>query len=661
MTEQVQRRGTVAGRRDDVDHDRQHREQRADREAAARRPQHPRLRAARAGRGAERRRRATANTTACPAARSTSRSTASTTTRSASAAAARASSCSRPIRLGAIEEVTVSTAGLTADAGAEGAVQIQFVDQARDERVPRPGVRSDPERQAQRAAARSTRRAAFRRPSCGSTSTAPTSAARSSRNKLFFFAQLRADLRSRARRRRTAPCSRRKRSRASSATAAPTTRCARSTCSTSPRANGLPGDDRSVRRRAAPGRQRRRSARATSSRRNLLQNTFSFINRTAAEHQHLSRPARVDYQASSSLAHPRRAEPALARSADATRISRAADSQRRVHVDVLHPLDRRRLDGHAEPVQSDQLRRPEQLRGVQPGNTLDIYDRKAAGGIELPLSGRRRRSPTTSHADPAQQPGLEHLNTLTWLKGKHTCTFGGTFRRTTMYESIGGAPPTDQPRRRGGRSRLERLHRDDHSGRAQRRSGDGARSLYALLTGRISTRRRHVRPRRGHQASTGWTRRSGGKRRTSAASTRRISGASARQLTLNYGLRWEFSGAATNTERRLQRPDARRPARAVDGAVPAGHAQRCADPQIYPAAEARTTATSSTRRRTSASRGIPTSRTAASASCSGRAVYRANFGVNYYDEGLINFQTGGRQRSGLQPDAGAAARSRRDR
>ena len=32
-----------------------------------------------------------------------------------------------PIRLGAIEEVTVSTAGLTADAGAEGAVQVQFV------------------------------------------------------------------------------------------------------------------------------------------------------------------------------------------------------------------------------------------------------------------------------------------------------------------------------------------------------------------------------------------------------------------------------------------------------------------------------------------------------------------------------------------------------
>lgn len=32
-----------------------------------------------------------------------------------------------PVRLGAMEELTVSTSGLTADAGAEGAVQVQFV------------------------------------------------------------------------------------------------------------------------------------------------------------------------------------------------------------------------------------------------------------------------------------------------------------------------------------------------------------------------------------------------------------------------------------------------------------------------------------------------------------------------------------------------------
>src|SRR5207247_9838993 len=32
-----------------------------------------------------------------------------------------------PVRLGAVDQVTVSTSGLAADAGAEGAVQVQFV------------------------------------------------------------------------------------------------------------------------------------------------------------------------------------------------------------------------------------------------------------------------------------------------------------------------------------------------------------------------------------------------------------------------------------------------------------------------------------------------------------------------------------------------------
>ena len=53
-----------------------------------------------------------------------------------------------PTRLGAMEEVTVSTAGLTADGGAQGAVQIQFVTKRGTNAVPRPGVRRDPEREA---------------------------------------------------------------------------------------------------------------------------------------------------------------------------------------------------------------------------------------------------------------------------------------------------------------------------------------------------------------------------------------------------------------------------------------------------------------------------------------------------------------------------------
>ena len=115
----------LAGRRDDVDDDRQHRQQRADLEAAV------------AGRnilnfallvpGARRAPRPRQQTTACRAAPSTSPSTASTTTRQRFRSGGTSFFTFAPIRLGAIEEVTVSTAGLTADAGAEGAVQVQFV------------------------------------------------------------------------------------------------------------------------------------------------------------------------------------------------------------------------------------------------------------------------------------------------------------------------------------------------------------------------------------------------------------------------------------------------------------------------------------------------------------------------------------------------------
>ena len=133
------------------------------------------------------------------------------------------------------------------------------------------------------------------------------------------------------------------------------------------------------------------------------------------------------------------------------------------------------------------------------------------------------------------------------------------------------------------------------------------------------------------------------------------------ELTLNYGLRWELSGAGHEHQRRLQRPDARRSHGTLDGALPARHAERHRRSADLPAAEALQGATSSTRRRTSASRGTRTSPAAGSASCSVRASIGANFGVNYYDEGLINFQTVRGQRPRPEPDPGAAAVHARDR
>ena len=106
------------------------------------------------------------------------------------------------------------------------------------------------------------------------------------------------------------------------------------------------------------------------------------------------------------------------------------------------------------------------------------------------------------HADPAEQPGLEHHNTLTWLKGKHTYTFGGTFRRTTMYQSIGGAPPTTTSasapairRRVCSRRRRSRASARPIDGRARRLRA--AHRPHQRLG-------RHLLPRRGHRSSTDW-------------------------------------------------------------------------------------------------------------------------------------------------------------
>ncbi len=87
---------------------------------------------------------------------------------------------------------------------------------------------------------------------------------------------------------------------------------------------------------------------------------------------------------------------------------------------------------------------------------------------------------------PRNNPVWNLTNTLTWLKGKHTVTFGGTFRRTTMYESIGGAPDTITIGVGAGDPASSVFTATTIPGV---RTADlpTALQLYALLTGRIST------------------------------------------------------------------------------------------------------------------------------------------------------------------------------
>jgi hypothetical protein len=102
--------------------------------------------------------------------------------------------------------------------------------------------------------------------------------------------------------------------------------------------------------------------------------------------------------------------------------------------DVLHPVDRRRLDDAAERVQSDQLRRSKQSRRIQPGERARRVWRRAARSVSSPThdgAADQRRD-----ADAAEQPGLQpdrhrhQSNDLGFNVNINSMTFGQTTSTT---------------------------------------------------------------------------------------------------------------------------------------------------------------------------------------------------------------------------------------
>jgi hypothetical protein len=111
---------------------------------------------------------------------------------------------------------------------------------------------------------------------------------------------------------------------------------------------------------------------------------------------------------------------------------------------------------------------------------------------------------------PRNNPVWNFGNNFTWLRNRHTWTFGGMFRRTTMYNRSAARRSTTLGIANG--DPAQNVHGREHSGI---RSTDitTALNLYALLVGRVSTGGTYLSTKR---SDTVWARRSGG-RRTSEA------------------------------------------------------------------------------------------------------------------------------------------------
>jgi len=272
----------------------------------------------------------------------------------------------------------------------------------------------------------------------------------------------------------------------------------------------------------------------------------------------------------------------------------------------------------------------------QPGNTLAIYDPQGGRRINFPLNLSSPQITADQMPIPRNNPVYNVSNTFTYLRGTHSYTFGGTFRRTTMYESIGGAPY---------QVNLGVAAGDPVSGIFNATSMPGirnedlatARSLYAFLTGRVSsangsngldedTRQYGLNPafRREAQAVGGLF----------AQDQWRITP----DITFNYGLRWEFSGAATNPNEVYTSPtpaDLMGPSTAP---FQPGVLNGIANPQVYlqPKPYKGDMVNPAPNVGIVWNAGQPENFLG---KVLGRAIYRASFGVNYYDEGLINFQT----------------------
>ena len=281
------------------------------------------------------------------------------------------------------------------------------------------------------------------------------------------------------------------------------------------------------------------------------------------------------------------------------------------------------------------------LAQYEPAGTRRIIGQGTPTTLPLNLTSAYLLGALPMHRN---NPVFNVSDTMTWLKGSHTFTFGGTFRRATMWEPSGGEPE---------QYALGVAAGDPVSTIFTTTTIPGLRSadqttvqdLYALLTGRISsiTGLRNIDEDSKQYGLNQVVRRE----------ANQVGGVYAQDsfrwrpnLTLNYGLRWELTGAASNTNEIYAAPTLADLAGPSTALFQPGVLNGVANPQLVLMPKPYKPDLFNF----APNLGVawnPEPRDGFLGRLLGHSVLRANFGMNYFDEGGLTFSTAAGNNPGL--------------
>jgi hypothetical protein len=281
-----------------------------------------------------------------------------------------------------------------------------------------------------------------------------------------------------------------------------------------------------------------------------------------------------------------------------------------------------------------------------PGNALSVY--AGARRVAFPLTLTTALPTNDVMPMPRNNPVYNVIDTVTLLKGPHTLTFGGSFRRTTVWETTGGvaaAGPTFNLGVAAGDPVSSIFNASTIPGV---RTADlaNALTLYAMLTGRISsiTGTNNV-DESSHQYVAGP--RTGREAQNVGGLYAQDQWRATPGFTLNYGLRWEFTGPMHNTNGIYSNPtlaDLYGPSTAL---FQPGTLNGVANPQV----DLRPTPYKRDYLNPAPNVGFAWQPGTGSGLLGkllrGNSVIRGSVGLNYYDEGLIAFSNAATGNPGL--------------